>query len=131
MTNYFHRSVKMNVVVSLLLILCFNGLIYGEGIAKNKTELSVIRALYNSSVEFRRILTKLVDVNLEIPSQLKSKAIHTIKSYTVVEPTPKETADADKAMNEAFGLTSGFFPDTNETMDQFCEYVSWYIIVLK
>ena len=118
-TSNLQTSVKMYVVVNLLIIFCINTKF--EVLADNKTNASLIRVLFNNSMEFQRILTKLVDVNLEIPAQLKKKVIYAMKSYAVVEPTPKETIDADKALNEAFGLTSGFSPDSNETMEDFCE----------
>ena len=80
-----------------------------------------VSVLCRVSKDFRLAIEQLIDRSLDVPARTIKYLVRTVKSYNVVEPTPKETAEADKAMSLTFALSSGLIPDTNETMSTFCE----------
>lgn len=61
-----------------------------------------------------------IDRQLELPSRVRNQLLHAVKERVGLEPTPRETEEADKALALSFGLFGGFFADSNDTMDTFC-----------
>ena len=89
----------------------------------NQTSNDFITTLYEKFDEFRKAIEKFVNKRLDPVTRFKIFAVNTFKSYTVVEPTVIETLVADRAMDLMFGLSSGLLPDSNESMNTFCEYL--------
>ena len=86
--------------------------------------VSLLGEGHSQTQDFQNRVENYIDDNLEFASRVRKSLVSIFKANTVVEPTPKETDEADKALSLSFGIFSGFFPDNNETMDTFCESVT-------
>ncbi|CAG2113716.1 unnamed protein product, partial [Medioppia subpectinata] len=92
--------------------------IVGENSSDVSSVLSKVSKLYEETQE---AVDNVFSKGLEPFSRTSEFFVKAFKAYSIVEPTTRETKDADKALRTVFGLTSGLLPDTNDSMNTFCE----------
>jgi len=82
----------------------------------------VFQVLSHKFLDFKHTIEALIAQQATLLSKIKSHLITSLKSYSIVEPTEKETKDTDEAMAELYSIGTDKFPDCIEKMNRFCAY---------
>lgn len=113
-----------------LFVVLIGEYIINTGIFSKFTNVSILTAISlnpiqsgrkeNKTETIREWVEGLIEKHTSSIAKLKQNLISNIKSWTIIEPTERETVGADEALALMFSIGTDKLLDTTEKLEFFC-----------